>query len=144
MNWYRLSIPRFLQDHVLQPRNGGKIQDQNIWLIRDYWYLQTSVLMWCHNVMTSRCHYDNKCNSLQFTLHKLWISENRQCISHRCPADSNENNMIIIMKTFWWIFIISCATLPTTLASWWQKLCPWFPQQEIEPWSSTQQSCTVI
>ena len=55
-------------------------------LIRDYWclHLQTAVSVY---VMSQR--HDINCNSLWFTLHKLSISENRPCRSHRCPADTN-------------------------------------------------------
>ena len=33
--------------------------------------------------------HHNNCNSMQFTLHKLLIPENRPCRSHRYPADTN-------------------------------------------------------
>ena len=41
-------------------------------------------------------HYDNNCSSLRFTLHKLSISENRPCRSHRCPADTNELIVLVV------------------------------------------------
>ena len=49
------------------------------------------------DVMTSCRYYDDNCNSLRFTLHKLSICENRPCRSHRCPADTN--NLFVLKKT---------------------------------------------
>ena len=53
--------------------------------MRDYLCLQTPVSMY----VLSQCHIDiiikDNCNSLRFTLHKLFISENRPCGSNSCP-----------------------------------------------------------
>ena len=44
-----------------------------------------------HNVMTPLPHY------LQSML-KLWISENRACRIHRCPADTNKNRTTVLQQ----------------------------------------------
>ena len=55
-----------------------------------------------YDVTTSCQHYDDNCTSLWFTLHKLSISENRHCRSHRCPADTNTQvHLILKQKTKW-------------------------------------------
>ena len=58
----------------------------------------------CH-VTTSCRHYDDNCNLMLFTMHKLSISKNWPCRPHRCPADTSYS------RVHGWGQILSCAKL---------------------------------
>ena len=46
------------------------------------------------DISTSCRHYDDNCNSMQFIVCKLLISENRPCRSHRYSADTNQTHHV--------------------------------------------------